>query len=465
MADVEKARHDVLAVDEDPDDVGEPVLPVVAIVGRPNVGKSTLFNRLIGERRAIVADEPGTTRDRIVARVERDGGPFILIDTGGLYPGSDQPLVGKVHEQVRAALADADVVVFLTDGVAGPMPGDAEVAAMLHRSDRPMVLAVNKCESDTRLAGVVEFYRLGLGDPIPISAIRGEGIGDLMDSVEAHLPPSEPQETPADLLRLALVGRPNVGKSSLLNTITGEERAIVDEVPGTTRDSLDSWVSYRDQPLVLIDTAGIRRRGHIEPGVEKFSALRSLQAIERSNVAILVLDAEEMMTAQDSHVAGYVIEAYRGLIVAVNKWDVARQTGVSAEWLLREVRRKLHWAPYVPVHFTSAVTGEGVPLLMNTALEIFEERRRTIPQGDLSRVLTDAIGRHAPPSYGRRQLRFSKVEQTGVHPPTFTFSVNRPELVHFSYRRYLQNTFRSHFGFRGSLLRFNFQRTSGARRR
>ncbi len=459
MASIDPADAPVLG--DHPSEEGEAVLlPVVAIVGRPNVGKSTLFNRLVGERRAIVADEPGTTRDRVMSRVTGDLGPYILVDTGGLDSTAGEPITAKVHDQVQTALDEADVVVFLTDGSTGPQPGDSEVADLLRRRGKPIVLAVAKCEGETRHLALSEFYSLGLGDPLPISALKSEGIADLMDQVVIHFPPTEEQETPTDFPRLALVGRPNVGKSSLLNAITGEERAIVHETPGTTRDAIDSWASYLDQPLVLIDTAGIRRRGRIEPGIERFSALRALQAIERSNVAVLVVDAEELMTAQDAHIAGYVAEAYRGMVVAVNKWDLAPAMGMRMSDAMKEVRRRLHWAPYVPIRLVSAATGEGVADLLETALNVFRERGKVVDAGELSRVLMEALGKHAPPTHGRRSLRFLRVAQTGTHPPSFTFYVNHPEMVHFSYRRYLQNTLRSAFGFEGSLLRLHFQKVS-----
>ena len=438
-----------------------PVRPAIAIIGRPNVGKSTLFNRLAGQRLAVVDAAPGTTRDRLVAPVTwEETLPFILVDTGGLTLEGDEHLGPQVRRQVGAALAEADLILFITDGSTGLHPGDAEVADLLRRQEKPVVLAVNKCESSARELGSAEFYQLGLGDPIPISAMSNIGIGEMLERLVSLLPPGEPEEEEAPVLKLALVGRPNVGKSSLLNAIVGTDRAIVDEVPGTTRDAVDISATYKDQPLVLIDTAGIRRRGHITPGLEQYSALRAFQAIQRSNVAILVLDATEMVTAQDTHVAGDVTAAYCGLVVAINKWDLARAHGANPAQALGLVRRRFKWAPYAPVRFTTAVTGDGVRALMDVALEVYQERQKHVGQGELNRLLMEAMATHPPSSQGSRRLRILKIVQSSTNPPTFTFYVNDPKLVHFSYERFLQNTLRSALGFQGSLLRFDFRKVA-----
>ena len=308
-----------------------------------------------------------------------------------------------------------------------------------------------------------EFFNLGLGDPISISAIKGEGLDELLDAVEDHLPPGDDAELDEGFLRLAIVGRPNVGKSSLMNAITGEERAIVDETPGTTRDSLDAWVSYDGNPLLLIDTAGMRRRGHVVPGPEKFSVLRSLQAIERCNVAVLVMDATELATSQDVHVAGYVLESYHAMAIAINKWDLAKDVGLNENEAIQEVRKRLHWAPYAPIHFVSAVTGEGLDALMTTAVELYHEQSTQIGNAVLNNTLVEAMAKHPPRTQGRRQLRLFRGEQSQVHPIGFTLFVNHPDIVHFSYRRYLLNTIRNAFSIRRVPIRLDFRK--GARRR
>ena len=438
-------------------------MPVVAIVGRPNVGKSTLFNRLTGERRAVVADEAGTTRDRVITPAEGPTRRFFLVDTGGIDLGAGGPIGGKVYRQVRAALEDADVIVFLTDAVDGLQPADAEIADSLRRLNVPIVTAVNKSEGARRRFASTEFFSLGLSEPIAVSAIKGEGMDDLLTAVEDHLPPGTDEDLDEGFLRLAIVGRPNVGKSSLMNAITGEERAIVDEAPGTTRDSLDAWVSYEGHPLMLIDTAGMRRRGHIVPGPEKFSVLRSLQAIERCNVAVLVMGATELATSQDVHVAGYVLESYHAMVVAINKWDLAEGTGLRQDDVIREVRKRLHWAPYVPIHFVSAMTGEGLAGLLTTAQELYREQATEVGAAELNTMLVEAMAKHPPRSLGRRKLRLFRGEQSQVHPLGFTLYVNNPEIVHFSYRRYLLNTIRNTFSIRRVPIRLEFRK--GARRR
>jgi GTP-binding protein len=434
--------------------------PVVAIVGRPNVGKSTLFNRLAGERLAVIHEAPGTTRDRLVARVTWDDSPFILVDTGGLVFGDSDDLAASVQAQVQAALADADVIVFVVDSAIGLHPQDSVVADLLRRQGKPVVLAVSKCESPVRELASAEFYRLGMGEPAAISAIHNQGIGDLMDRVIPLLPsPEEPQppQEEAQAMRLALVGRPNVGKSSLLNAIVGEERAIVHEAPGTTRDAVDTSITYRGQPLVLVDTAGIRSPGRIVPGVEYYSSLRAFQAIERCDVAVLVMDATEMAAAQDTHIAGYIAESYRGMVFAVNKWDLAQERAVSTIQAVRQLRRRFPWAPWAPVQFTSAVTGAGVKEMLDTALEVYQARLRHVGQGELNRLVVEKVAEHEPPSRGARRLRIMKVIHASVNPPTFVFHVNDATLLHFSYRRYLQNALRSAFGFHGSPLRLDFK--------
>lgn len=433
--------------------------PVVAIVGRPNVGKSTLFNRLVGQRLAIVHEVPGTTRDRLVARVTWNGRPFILVDTPGLLASGKDELERLTQDQLRAALEDADVVLFLTDASTGLHPEDSAVADMLRRLGKPVVVAANKAETPHRELITAEFHRLGLGDPLAISALHNLGISDLTDRLLPLFPAAEPgEEEEAGVMKLALVGRPNVGKSSLLNAITGEKRALVHPAPGTTRDAVDISVTYKSEPLVLIDTAGIRRRGHVQSGVEKFSVLRAFQAIERCNVAVLVLDATELITAQDTHVAGYVAESYRGLVIAVNKWDLAQESDTTQAQTLDLLRRRLTWASYAPVLFTSAVTGAGVQELLDTALEVYRERQKHVGQGELNRLLVEKMATAPSPSKHGRPLHIYKAVHSATDPPTFTIYVNDPRLVHFSYERFLSNALRRAFGFQGNPLRLDFKK-------
>ena len=452
--------------------------PIVAIVGRPNVGKSTLFNRLVGRKVAIVEDVPGTTRDRLYADTEWKGIPFTLVDTGGLEilegrpPDERQPLavasaqyVEHIRAQAQMAIEEADVIIFVVDVVDGPTAADKDVADILRRSRKPVILAVNKADNDERREAAVEFYELGLGDPIPISAIHGTGIGDLMDEVVKHLPRVE-EEPEIEAVKIAIVGRPNVGKSSLLNRILGQERVIVSEIPGTTRDAVDTYLEWEGHPIVLIDTAGIRRRGRVRPGLEKYSVLRAMRAIGRCDVALLVLDGAEGVTAQDAHIAGYIIDEAKSVIVVVNKWDlVPRRPGIKEDYE-RAIRYELKFLDYVPILFTSAKTGEGVDRIIPLALRIQEERLVRIPTGRLNRIIQDAVDRHRPPSKAGKSLKIYYVTQASVSPPTFVFFVNDPELVHFSYERYLENTIRKHYPFLGTPLKLVFrERTRKPRER
>lgn len=421
------------------------------------MGKSTLFNRLAHQRLAIVAREPGTTRDRVATTVSWWGRRFLLVDTGGLDFGGEG-LAERVRRQAEAAVTQADLVLMVVDGLEGLTPADEEVAQLLRHRAKPVVLAVNKAESERARQGTAEFFRLGLGEPLPISALHNQGISQLMRRVASMLPPAlEEGEEARQMMGLAIVGRVNVGKSSLLNAIVGEERAIVSEVPGTTRDTLDTPVEFDGHRILLIDTAGIRRRGRVEVGVERFSVIRAMQAIQRCDVALLVVDATEPATAQDLHIAGYVTEAYKGLVIAVNKWDLARQMGLDQAEVLSLVRQRFHWCTYAPVRFTSALTGEGVREVLEAAVEVYQERLKRVPRGQLERVVTEAIARHPPPGKGKRHLRIFRAFQGGVNPPTFVFLVNDPDLVHFSYERYLENTLRSAFGFKGNHLRLVFK--------
>lgn len=430
-------------------------IPLVAIVGRPNVGKSSLFNRLAGSRLAIVADEPGTTRDRISMEVKWEGRSFLVVDTGGIGLQPDIPLWEKVREQVQVAIQDADVVVFLANVAEGLTPQDQDIADLLRRADKQVVLAANKADNLQRDLMAPEFYSLGMGDPLTISAYHNLGIEDLLSHILELLPPeTDVQPTSLDVLHLSIVGRTNVGKSMMTNAILGQERAIVSELPGTTRDALDTPMTYRGHPLVLIDTAGIRRRGRVNPGIERYSVLRSMRAITRSDVTILVLDAAEFVTAQDLHIAGQVRDSFKGVVVVINKWDLAQEIGLDEADVRQQVLSKLKFMSYVPVRFASALQQSGISDIMDSVLDVYEERKREVPRRVLQDTVMQAVATHSP---GARGLRIQRVAQQGINPPTFVFYVNNANLVHFSYRRYLENVLRKAFGFRGSHLKLEFR--------
>ncbi len=429
---------------------------VVAIIGRPNVGKSTLFNRLVGSRKAIVEEVPGTTRDRLYGEVEWGRKAFVLIDTGGLEPTVEEGYSPLIRRQVEAALAEADVVLFLVGVPEGVTAVDAAIAADLRRGDKPVLLLANKADNETRRAAAVEFYELGLGDPIPVSAYHGVGLGEVGDRLEGLLPPSTP-EAPSDELRLAVVGRPNVGKSMLVNAILGEERAIVSAEPGTTRDAVDSPFVYRDERLLLIDTAGIRRPGRVGRGLERYSVMRAKEAIERCDVGVLLLDATQGVAAQDLHIAGAVADAYKGLIVAVNKWDLAADTDESRQGFADRTLRRLRFAPWAPLAFVSAKTGLNVEGLLDLALEVGETRTVRVPTAAVNTAIRAAVAAHPPPSKGGRPLHIRYATQAEVRPPTFVLFANDASLLHFSYRRYLEKAIRERFGFEGTAIRLVFR--------
>jgi GTP-binding protein len=461
--------------------------PLVAIVGRPNVGKSTFFNRMIGERIAVVEDMPGTTRDRIYGDTDWNGREFTLIDTGGLEFGSYVPvgqvglngqpgdIMKSVQSQAQLAIDEADVIVFMVDARSGITAADEEVADVLRRSKKPVILAANKADNARLRQDAVEFYALGLSDPIDLSSLQGIGTGDLLDRIVEELPPEEEQpegDEEEEIPRIAIVGRPNVGKSSLLNAILGTQRAIVSDVPGTTRDAIDTEVEFQGRKLRLIDTAGIRRRGRVGPGVEKFSVLRSSRAIERSDVALLIIDASEGLAAQDTHIAGEIHEQAKGVIVVVNKWDLAQAQRraeregrppkpddeiESAERYREIVAEGLKFIPYAPIVFTSAATGYHVQSLLETALSITDIRYLRIPTSRLNEVVRDAVRRHNPTVFRGKVLKIYYATQTQVNPPTFVFFVNDPQALHFSYERYLENQLREAFGFKGTAIRLFFR--------
>jgi GTPase len=436
--------------------------PIVAVVGRPNVGKSTLFNRLVGERRAIVQDVPGTTRDRVYGTTDWGGVEFTLVDTGGLQDDREidadslAEIARNTRNQAQAAIDEADVIVFLVDARSGLTAGDHEVADLLRRADKPTILAANKAESAARRDGVYEFYELGLGDPVAISAYHGTGTGDLLDRVVESLPEVEPEdetEGPA----IAIVGRPNVGKSRLLNALLGQERSIVSDVPGTTRDSIDTELAWAGQPLTLIDTAGIRRRGRIEQGVEQFSVIRSMRAIDRSDVVLLVVDATEEFTAQDLHIAGYIEEQKKGIVVVINKWDLIEKDAKTMDEFKARAREQLDFVPYAPLVFVSAKFGQRVHQVLDTALMVVAERQKRVPTSALNTLLREAVAAHPPPSKPGKWIKFYYATQADVAPPTFVFFCNDPTQIHFSYRRFLENRLRESFGFTGTPIRLSFR--------
>ena len=433
-------------------------IPTVAIVGRPNVGKSSLFNRMVAERIAIVADEPGTTRDRVTAFLTRDERTFAIIDTGGLVLGEEEGMVGAIRDQVSIAVSEADVLCFVVDVNAGLLPADEEVAELLRRESKPVVLIANKADNRDRERLAAEFYELGIGEPITVSAQHGRGMNELWDGIVEALPePEELPPVPQGAIPVAIVGRPNVGKSSLLNAILGQERAMVHDAPGTTRDAIDTLLDYEGSPYLLIDTAGMRRRGHIERGVERFSVVRAMQAIERADVAVLVVDATEYLTAQDLHVAGYVQQAYKGLVLVINKWDLAQEEEIDRAEVEQIIRGRLKFFPSMPILFTSALRGRGVRAVLDAVALIQIGRMTRVTTAQLNRALIDALAEHPPPSSGRRRLQIYYATQAEVNPPTFVFFANDPTLIHFSYRRYLENVLRRRFGFNGTAIRLIFR--------
>jgi len=444
--------------------------PIVALVGRPNVGKSTLFNRLVGERMAIVDAIPGTTRDRLFGEAEWNGRAFHVVDTGGIDPthGGKTPLsvgsadfIDDIRIQAQVAINDADIVLFVNDGQSGVTSPDLEVAKILRRSQKkledgtffpPIIVVVNKCESREVWDAAPQFYELGLGDPHPVSAVHGTGTGDLLDVIVAAFPTEETQEED-ESIKIAIVGKPNAGKSSLLNKLLGEERAIVSPIPGTTRDATDTIIEVNGLPVTLIDTAGMRRRGRIEPGVEQFSVLRSFKAIERADVALLMIDATTGITSQDAHIAGFILDEWKSCVVIVNKWDAVEKDSYSMEDFTRKIRSDLNFMDYVPLLFISAKTGQRVDQVMPMALRVQEERLARLTTSKINAVIHNAQDAHPHPSHAGRQLKMFYGTQVRSDPPTFMIYVNDPKLMHFTYLRYLENQIREEYGFLGTPIR------------
>ncbi|UOF89741.1 ribosome biogenesis GTPase Der [Fodinisporobacter ferrooxydans] len=435
--------------------------PVVAIVGRPNVGKSTLFNRLAGNRIAIVEDRPGVTRDRIYASSEWLTHQFHIIDTGGIEVGSEDEILFRIREQAELAIAEANAIIFVADGKEGVTPADQEVAQILFRSRKPVALAVNKVDNPDQINNIYSFYELGLGEPFAISAEHGTGIGDLLDQVMADIPEDfEETEYDEDVIRVALIGRPNVGKSSLVNAILGTDRVLVSPEAGTTRDAIDTPFSTEDQDYVLIDTAGMRKRGKVYETTEKYSVLRALRAIERCDVAVLVIDGEQGIIEQDKKIAGYALEAGRAMMIVVNKWDIVEKDDKTAHKFEQEVRKQFPFMAWAPILFVSAKTKQRVHRILEIVKQNAENHALRIQTAVLNSVIEDAVAMTPPPTDKGRRLRVLYTTQVAVKPPAFAIFVNDPELMHFSYERYLENKLRSAFGFEGTPMRMFIRQKS-----
>ena len=432
--------------------------PLVAIVGRPNVGKSALFNRLTRTRRALVEPLAGTTRDRLYGWFDWRGRHVRVVDTGGVEGPEADPFSELVREQVQQALAEADAVLFVVDAADGITAADEAITDLLRRSTKPVLLVGNKSDRGAARRNMADLYALGLGEPVLISAYHGAGIGDLMDRIHEVVPAAD-APPPEERLRIAVVGRPNVGKSSLVNAILGQERVIVSDVPGTTRDAIDTPFEFDGHPMTLVDTAGIRRRGKVERGVERHSVQQAERAIDRADLAFIVLDQTEPTVAQDTHIAGYVSEHGKGLVLVVNKWDLAEEPGERHAFAQR-VDARYQFLPWAPVHFTSALTSEGIRDLLELAVHIDQVRRRRVQTSELNLVLHKALTAHGPPTVNGRKLKVLYATQAEVAPPTFVFFVNDPALLHFSYRRFLENRIRAAFGFEGTPIKLVFRRRS-----
>ena len=428
--------------------------PLLAIVGRPNVGKSHLFNRLVGQRLSIVEDTPGVTRDRLYAETDWNGRSFDVVDTGGIEPTTDNEILLFMREQAEIAIATADVIVFVTDIHSGVTASDQEVAQMLLRSGKPVLLAVNKMDkigvTDPEIYG---FYSLGLGDPIPVSAVHGHGTGDLLDACVALFPPDEPDEEDDDTIKVAIIGKPNVGKSSLTNRILGEKRVIVSEVAGTTRDAVDSAIENEHGKYVFIDTAGLRKKSRVNDRIEKFSVLRAQMAIERANVCLIMIDAREGVTEQDTKVAGLAHEAGKASIIIVNKWDLIEKETGTMEQMRKQIMHDLIFLNYAPILFISALTGSRVDRIYELINFVYTQSCMRISTGNLNSVLADATMRVQPPTDKGKRLKIYYMTQTGVCPPNFVVFVNSRDLFHFSYQRYLENQIRAVYGLEGTPIR------------
>ena len=432
--------------------------PLVAIVGRPNVGKSMLFNKLTGKRLSIVEDTPGVTRDRLYAQAEWRGRTFDLVDTGGIEPGTDDQILSFMREQAEIAIATATAIIFVCDIRTGMTAADQDVAGMLQRSRKPVVLAVNKMDSTGHTdPDMYEFYNLGLGDPYPVSAVHGHGTGDLLDACFEFFPPEDQEEEEDDVVKVAIIGKPNVGKSSLVNRILGQERVIVSDMAGTTRDAVDSYLEKDGQKYLIIDTAGMRKKSKVDDRVEKFSVLRATMAIERSDVCVIMIDAQEGVTEQDTKVAGLAHEAGKACVIVVNKWDIIEKDGKTMQRMEEDVRRDLSYMTYAPVLFISALTGQRVERLFALIDNVVNKAAMRIPTGVLNQVLNDAQARVQPPTDKGKRLKIYYMTQIGVKPPHFVIFCNDAKLFHFSYQRYLENQIRATFGLTGTPVRITIR--------
>ena len=429
--------------------------PIVAIVGRPNVGKSTLFNALAGERISIVKDTPGVTRDRIYAEVTWLDKTFTMIDTGGIEPESKDVILSQMREQAQIAIDTADVIVFMTDVKQGLVDADAKVADMLRRSNKPVVLVVNKVDSFQKfMMDTYEFYNLGIGEPVPISAASMLGLGDMLEKVVAHFDEHAGEEEESDIPKIAVVGKPNVGKSSLINKILGEDRVIVSNIAGTTRDAIDTLVEYNGKEYTFIDTAGLRRKNKIKEELERYSIIRTVTAVERADVVVMMIDATEGVTEQDAKIAGIAHDRGKGVVIAVNKWDAIEKNDKTIYKFTNKVRETLSYMPYAEIMFISAQTGQRIPKSFETIDMVLENQTLRIQTGVLNEIVTEAIAMQQPPSDKGKRLKIFYTTQVAVKPPTFVIFVNDKELMHFSYTRYLENKIREAFGFKGTSLKF-----------
>lgn len=429
--------------------------PIVAIVGRPNVGKSTMFNMLAGEQISIVKDTPGVTRDRIYAEVEWLNWQFTLIDTGGIEPDTKNLMLKHMREQAEIAISTADVIMFVVDVKQGLVDADFKVADMLRKSHKPVVLVVNKVDSfDKLMPDVYEFYNLGIGDPHPISGLSKLGLGDMLDEVVSHFDQSNVEEEEDERPRVAIIGKPNVGKSSIINKIVGEDRVIVSDIAGTTRDAIDTAVTYNNKEYVFIDTAGLRRKSRIKEEIERYSIIRTVTAVERCDVAVLMIDAEEGVTEQDAKIAGIAHDKGKGVIIAVNKWDAIEKDDKTIYKYSNKVREILSFMPYAEILFISAKTGQRLPKLFNTLDVVIENHALRVATGVLNEILAEAVAMQQPPSDKGKRLKIFYMTQVSVKPPTFVIFVNDKKLMHFSYTRYIENKVREAFGFAGTPLRF-----------
>lgn len=429
--------------------------PIVAVVGRPNVGKSTLFNDLAGQQISIVKDTPGVTRDRIYAEVNWLNHSFTLVDTGGIEPETNDIILAQMREQAEIAIATADVIIFMVDVRQGLVDSDAKVADMLRRSHKPVVLVVNKVDHfDKMMADVYEFYNLGIGDPVPISAVSKLGLGDMLDEVVKHFPEGSDTEEEDERPKIAIVGKPNVGKSSIINKLIGNNRVIVSDIAGTTRDAVDSPVKYNGKEYVFIDTAGLRRKNKIKEELERYSIIRTVSAVERADIVIIVIDATEGVTEQDAKIAGIAHERGKGIIIAVNKWDAIEKTDKTIYEFTNDIKKTLAFMSYAEILFISAKTGQRLNKIYEMIDHIIESQTLRIPTGVLNEILTEAVAMQQPPSDKGKRLRIYYMTQVSVKPPTFVMFVNDKELTHFSYTRYIENKIRESFGFRGTAIRF-----------